>query len=256
MSNNVSHLWTWWFFILTSLRWLTRADWLHDNYRDAALNHRPLSLFLCRPHGQPFPCCWCESGFKTNCFGSCFWGDKTHFLQVQIWKPIPTLTSSWGPTVTRGEQISPGNPWALSIFRVNITVWARKLLLLTAAIVCGVRGHQSHVFLLKLCIEFKQEQHSCGNTLLQLRRTPREKVLSSSGVMAHKLLFFLPCLSPAGLITPRAAFIHSTNNNATKHHKNANNAHLCAFISAPCCSFLLAEHMNRNRWVLKCGLYS
>lgn len=209
------------FFTPTSLRWL--AHELTDCMIITELLRwiiSPFIFFPCADHTGNLPLAGDASqGWKMNSTGSCFWGDKTHF---------PTNTNAEADprpwlcpvVVTCGRQISPGNPWALSIFRANsATVRARKLLLLTAAMVCGVRGHRSRVFLLTLCIEFKQEQHSCGNTLLQLRRTPREEVLSSSAVMANKLFFFpLLCLSPSGLITPHTAFSHATNHNNTMHH--------------------------------------
>lgn len=185
------------FFILTSLWWL--AHELTGCMMITEILHWIISPFIysCADHtGNPFPAVDVSQGLKWTSLGPVSGATKHISLQVQTWKLTLALASPCGPTVTRGEQISPGNPWALLIFRVNnVTVWARKLLLLTAAIVCGVRGHQSRVFLLTLCIEFKQEQHSCGNTLLQLRRTPREKVLSSSGVMANKIFFsFSVCL--------------------------------------------------------------
>lgn len=70
--------------------------------------------------------------------------------------------------------------------------------MLTIAKACWVKSHLSCVFLLRSCIEFKQGGHSCGNTLLHPRRTPREKVLLSSGVTTHQLtlsLSFSVCLS-------------------------------------------------------------
>ena len=85
---------------------------------------------------------------------------------------------------------------SLLILRVNnTTMWAVELLLLTIAKACWVKSHRSCVFLLRSCIEFKQEQHSCGNTLLHLWRTPRERLLSSSGVTTHQLALSFPCLS-------------------------------------------------------------
>lgn len=58
---------------------------------------------------------------------------------------------------------------SLLILRVNnITMWAGELLLLTIAKASWVKSHMGCVFLLRSCIEFKQEQHSCGNTLLHL----------------------------------------------------------------------------------------
>lgn len=172
MSNKASHRWTWWFFTLTSLRWL--AHELTDCLIITEILRWIISPFifsLCGPHGQPSPCCWCESGFKNEQHWLLFLGRQDTF-------PYKYKCGSWSRpwlcpvVVTCGRQISPENPWALSIFRANSeTVWARKLLLLTAAMVCGVRGHRSRVFLLTLCIEFKQEQHSCGNTLLQ---TPKD----------------------------------------------------------------------------------
>lgn len=174
-------------FIQPSLRWLTREltgcmiiieilRWIIRPFARSCADHT----------GKPSPGCGTALGAVS--------GETKHIsLQVQR-KPILALGSPCAPTMTCGEQISPGNPWGLLILRVNsMTLWARKPLLLTTARLCGVRGHRSCVFLLAFCIEFKQDQHSCGNTLLQLRRTPREKVLSSLGVMAHKLFF--PSLS-------------------------------------------------------------
>lgn len=174
----------------------------------------------CGPHGEPVSLLltW-ATGLKCTALDPVTGATKHISLQIQMRKRIPALGSLSAPTVTCWEQISPGNPWSLLILSVNsMTVWARKLLLLIGARVCGVRGDPGRVFLLTLCIEFKQEQHSCGNTLLQLWRTPREKVLSSAGVMAHKVFFPPLCLSPSGLITPRTAFFHATNHNTTMHH--------------------------------------
>lgn len=87
-------------------------------------------------------------------------------------------------------------------------MWATELLLLTVAKACWVKSHRSCVFLLRSCIEFKQEQHSCGNTLLHLWRTPREKPLSSSGATTHQCAL---CLSLCLRTYQSQLHLHVTN---------------------------------------------
>lgn len=118
------------FFSLTSLWWL--AHELTGCTIIIEILHWVISPFIysCADHtGNPFPAADVSQGLK---WAALFLGRQNTFpykykcgSQCQPW--LHPVVPPW-PVESR----YPGNPWALLIFRVNnMTLWARKLLLLT-----------------------------------------------------------------------------------------------------------------------------